>query len=256
MPPGAGFAPPQAACYPPRHGHAHVIPVLKRLLRQAALQRALAWLLGHYLQFALATTRWTLLGAGHFEPYRTGAPVVAAFWHECLPLMPALWTRARDATPGLRLHVLVSRHADGRFIGDIIARFGLDVAHGSTARNGRARGGATGALSLLAALEAGDQVAITPDGPRGPPHVAAPGVAQLAGLSGCPVLPCAAHATHVVTLPSWDRMLLPLPFGRGILVCEPPIHVARDGWEASLPAIAAGLEAARKRAEGKQDVLF
>ena len=229
-----------------------VIAVLKRLLRSARVQSALAWLLGRYLLFALATTRWTLIGATHFEPFRTGTPVVAAFWHECLPLMPALWTRARDATPGLRLHVLVSRHADGRFIGDIIACFGLRVAHGSTARNGRTRGGATGALSLLAALEAGDQVAITPDGPRGPRHAAAPGVAQLAGMSGRAVLPCAAATSFGMTLPSWDRMRIPLPFGRGRLVCEPAIAVPRAGWENTLPMISAALDAARQRAEQRR----
>jgi lysophospholipid acyltransferase (LPLAT)-like uncharacterized protein len=239
----------QAACYPPRHDHRSVIVVLKRLLRRSAVQAVLAWLLGRYLQLALGTTRWTLLGAEHFEPYRTGTPVVAAFWHEVLPLMPALWTRARDATPGLRLQVLVSRHADGRFIGDIIARFGLEVAHGSSARDGRARGGATGALSLLASLEEGCQVAITPDGPRGPRRVAAPGVAQLAGLSGRMVLPCAAASTRAVTLPSWDLMQLPLPFGRGVLVCGPAIAVARESWQDSLPVIAAALDAVRARAE-------
>ncbi len=245
----AGFAALRAACYPPRHDHLDVIIVLKRLLRQGAVQAVLGCLLGRYLQFALRTTRWTLLGAADFEPYRTGTPVVAAFWHEVLPLMPALWTRARDATPGLRLHVLVSRHADGRFIGDVIARFGLEVAHGSSARDGRTRGGATGVLSLLAALENGGQVAITPDGPRGPRRVAAPGVAQLAGLSGCKVLPCAAASIRAITLPSWDRMQLPLPFGRGVLVCEPAISVGRETWQDSLPAIAAAMDAARARAE-------
>lgn len=223
--------------------------VLKRLMRRASVQAVLAWLLGRYLQFALSTTRWTLIGEPHFAPHRDGAPTVAAFWHECLPLMPALWTRARDSTQGLRLHVLVSRHADGRFIGDIIAHFGLDVAHGSSTRNGRNRGGASGALSLLTALEAGDQVAITPDGPRGPRRVAAPGVAQLAGLSGCPVLPCAARTTRRITLSSWDRMILPLPWGRGVLVCEQTISVPRDDWEASLPGITQALEAATRKAE-------
>lgn len=234
---------------PAGHDLCRTLPVLKRLLRGSRVQAILASLLGRYLDFALRTTRWTILGEENFAPYRAGAPVVAAFWHECLPLMPALWTRARDATPGLRLHVLVSRHADGRFIGDIIAHFGLDVAHGSTARNGRTRGGATGALSLLSALEDGQQVAITPDGPRGPARKAAPGVAQLAGLSGRPVLPCAARSTRCITLSSWDRMILPLPWGRGVLVCRPAIAVARDDWEASLPDITKALDAATAAAE-------
>lgn len=223
--------------------------LLRRTMRNAGVQAALAAALGRYLAWTLATTRWTIVGAEHFAPYERGAPVIAAFWHEHLPLMPALWNRARAATPGLRLHVLVSRHKDGRFIGDVIGRFGLDVAHGSSTRNGQNRGGARGAMALLAALEAGDQVVITPDGPRGPRHVAAPGVAQLAGLSGCPVLPCAAQSSRRRVLGSWDRMILPLPWARGVLVCGEPIHVARADWAAALPSIEQALNAASEAAE-------
>ena len=237
------------ACYRPNDDATAAGPMLKRLLRSARVQAAAAGALGRYLAWALATTRWTVIGPEHFAPFEQGAPVIAAFWHEHLPLMPALWRRAAQATPGLRLTVLVSRHKDGRFIGTIIARFGLDVAHGSTARGGQARGGARGAMALLAALEAGRQVAITPDGPRGPRRVAAPGVAQLAALSGCPVLPCAAQTSRRRVLGSWDRMILPLPWGRGVLVCGAPIAVARGEWQVALPAIAAALDAASAVAE-------
>lgn len=223
--------------------------MIKRLLRHPGLLRVLASLLGRYLEFALASTRWRVIGQEHFAPFEQGAPVIAAFWHEHLPLMPALWRRAQAATPGLRLHVLVSRHNDGRFIGTVIARFGLAVAHGSSGRSGQNRGGARGAMALLAALEAGQQVAITPDGPRGPRRVAAPGVAQLAGLSGRVVLPCAAQMSHRLVLGSWDRMIVPLPWGRGVLVCEAPITVSREAWEATLPEIAAALTLASDTAE-------
>ncbi len=240
-------------CYRPTHEIDHEIvwprPVLKRLLRRPSVQAWLAAALGRYLSWALSSTTWTVVGEANFVPFEHGAPVIAAFWHEHLPLMPALWNRARATTPGLRLHVLVSRHNDGRFIGDVIARFGLEVAHGSTGRGGQNRGGARGAMALLAALEAGQQVVITPDGPRGPRRKAAPGVAQLAGLSGRPVLPCAARTSHRRILDSWDRMILPLPWGRGVLVCGAPIQVDREGWEAALPAIAGALDAASAEAE-------
>ena len=97
--------------------------------------------------------------------------------------------------------MLVSRHSDGRFIGDLLRRFGIGVVHGSTARRGEDRGGATGVRALLALLDAGDHVVITPDGPRGPRRVPAPGVAQISALSGIPVVPCAAQTTHRWTLP-------------------------------------------------------
>ena len=217
--------------------------MLKLFLRHPRTQAALAWLVWAYLAFA----RWTLDGEPHLAPHAAGQPAVAALWHECLPLMPALWLRIRR--PGARAHALASRHRDGLFLGAIMRRFGLGLVHGSSARDGRDKGGAAGVRALLAVLRAGSHVILTPDGPRGPAHRAAPGVAQLAALSGAPVLPCAARVAWGWRLPSWDRMILPLPFGRGVLVVGAPITVPREGWEASLPAIEAALREATSKAE-------
>jgi lysophospholipid acyltransferase (LPLAT)-like uncharacterized protein len=147
------------------------------------------------------------------------------------------------------MHVLVSRHQDGRLIGDMMRSFGLDLVHGSSSKGAAQKGGASGMRALLAVLAAGDQVVITPDGPRGPRRQLARGVAQLAALAGVPVLPCAARSTRRRVLPTWDRMILPLPFGRGVLVCGAPIHVPRDRWADSLPVIAAALTQAADEAE-------
>lgn len=224
--------------------------MLRRLIRHPGTQAALARLLGLYLVAVYRTTRWTLLGEEHVRAAlrpdtaarnRTGT--IAAFWHENLPMMPALLLAARRAVPELApmgAHVLVSRHRDGRFIGAIMRRYRVGLVHASTSR-----GGAAGLRTMLRLLEAGEMVVMTPDGPRGPRRVAAPGVAQLAALSGMAVLPCAARSTRQRVLGSWDRMRLPLPFGRGVLVCGAPMTVARDrGGEAALATIAAALSAA------------
>ena len=87
----------------------------------------------------------------------------------------------------------------------MVSRFALDVVLGSSSR-----GGAKGLRTAAQLLAGGDHIAITPDGPRGPRRVAAPGVAQLAALSGAPVLPCAAQTTRRWVLPTWDRMVVPL----------------------------------------------
>jgi lysophospholipid acyltransferase (LPLAT)-like uncharacterized protein len=223
--------------------------MLKNLLRHPAVLRVLASLLGRYLLWALRTTRWELVGAEHFAPYENGAPVICAFWHEHLPLMSELYLRVRAKSPQTRAHVLVSRHNDGRFIGDVVAKFGLSVAYGSTARGGQARGGAAGAMTLLDALENGDQVVITPDGPRGPRRKAAPGVARLASLSGLPILPAAARTSPCKILSSWDRMILPFPYARGVLVVGAAIHVPQGSGIASLPMITRALNEVAEEAE-------
>ncbi|TCZ66133.1 lysophospholipid acyltransferase family protein [Roseicella aquatilis] len=226
--------------------------MFRRLIRSEAAQAAFARLLGLYLALVYRTTRWTVLGEAVLHAALRDAegrprPVIAAFWHERLPMMPMLWQEARRRVPGLRgrqAHVLVSRHRDGRFIGAVVRRFDLAMVHASTNR-----GGATGMRVLLRMLARGDVVVITPDGPRGPRRVAAPGVAQLAAVSGLPVMAVAARTTRARVLPSWDRMLLPLPFARGVLVVRPLVAVDRDAPLAALPAIEAALNAACEEAD-------
>ncbi len=223
--------------------------MLKRLLRHPAILRMLASLLGHYLGWALRTTRWQMVGGEHFAPFENGAPVICAFWHEHLPLMSEFFVRVRKNSPTTKVYVLVSRHNDGRFIGDVVKYFGVSVAYGSSARAGQERGGAAGAMTLLEALSRGDQVAITPDGPRGPRRKAAAGVARLAVLSGYPILPCAARSTPSRILPTWDRMILPLPYARGVLVVGEPMQFSDESRAVALPRITDALNAVAEEAE-------
>lgn len=231
------------------HGALAQFGMLKRLLRRPAAQTLLESLMGGYLSFALGTTRWTLVGGERLAPFLVGQPAVVAFWHECLPLMPAFFRLARKEASGLKVCALVSRHADGRFLAGLLRRFGLEVVHGSSGRDGRERGGTASVRALMERLGAGVFVAITPDGPRGPRRQAAPGVAQVAGLAGAQVLPCAAQTTRKIVLRSWDRMVVPLPFGRGIIFCGTAIGVPREGWDAALPDITAALTAAADAAD-------
>jgi lysophospholipid acyltransferase (LPLAT)-like uncharacterized protein len=221
---------------------------MRKLLRHPIALAALAKLLGLYLAFALKTTRWSLEGHEHMAAHAAGAPVIVAFWHERLPMMPMLWVQARRSPEGRqvrnRAHVLVSHHRDGRFIGAVVSRFALDIVLGSSSR-----GGAKGVRVLLNLLASGDHIAITPDGPRGPRRTAAQGVAQLAALSGVPILPCAAQTTRHWVLRTWDRMVVPKPFGRGVVVCLPTIKVTRDAWEDAVPTIGAALTEAAEKAD-------
>jgi lysophospholipid acyltransferase (LPLAT)-like uncharacterized protein len=218
---------------------------MKRWTRHPLVQDAVGRLLGAYVVFALRTTRWTLEGAEHMAPFAAGRPVIVAFWHECLALMPMVWVFLKGlphAQPG-RAHVLVTGHRDGRLTREYLQRFEINIVTGSSTR-----GGAGGLRSLLTLLSRGDNVAITPDGPQGPRRVAAPGVARLAAFSGAPVLPCAGQTSRHLLLRSWDRMIVPKPFGRGVIVCGPAIPVSRDGWQDAAAAIGPALTAATERA--------
>lgn len=218
----------------------------KRLIRHPLVQGMLARLVALYLRLVWATTRWTLVGEEHARPLADRS-MILAFWHERLPLAALGWRLLARRVPqsgGRRAQVLISRHRDGRLIAAAVRPFGIDVVHASSSK-----GGAAGLRGLARILAQGGVAVITPDGPRGPARVAAPGVAQLAALTGVPVLPCAAASSRMRLAGSWDRMRFPLPFGRGVAVMGAPIMVPREGAEAALPAIEAALTEACARAD-------
>jgi len=230
-------------------------PMFRRLTRHPRFLSLAARLLGLYVALAHRTTRWTLAAEGATEALRNGAadgPIILAFWHERLTLGPSLWVTMRGLVPGLapkRPQVLVSRHRDGVFIGNVVARFGLETIHGSSSKAGSSKGGSAALRAMLRVLRAQGVVAITPDGPRGPRRVAATGVGQLAAFSGAPVFAYAAATTRCIRLRSWDRSVVPLPFARGLMILLPPFTVPPDCGEAGRAAVEAWLTEACEAAD-------
>ena len=225
--------------------------MLKRLSRSDVARHVAGRAIGAYLRLALGTTRWTIEAPQDSWPYmlgQDGRTAIVAFWHEFLPLIPALWWHAHKANPSLAMTVLISRHRDGRLITGIVRRWGVAAVAGSSDRahdgsaHSRDKGGAAALRQLIGLLRQGSLIAITPDGPRGPRRALQPGVARLAALSGVPVIAAACLTAPRRRLGSWDRMILPLPFGRGKIVCSAPIAVPAQGWRAAMPAIAQALD--------------
>ncbi len=196
-----------------------------------------------YVVMIARRLHWRFEGDANLLTLAADAPVILVFWHEALPAMPVLWLRARQMGMTRPAVVLASAHRDGQLIGQAVRHMGIGLVSGSSSR-----GGAAGLRGLLKALESGANAGLTPDGPRGPRRVCAPGVAQLAAMSGCRILPCGAATSHARILRSWDQMRIPLPFGRGALVCGTPIAVSRDEWQAALPRVTAALNGAMERA--------
>jgi lysophospholipid acyltransferase (LPLAT)-like uncharacterized protein len=125
---------------------------------------------------------WTLrIRTLHAERVRvfweSGRGVIIAFWHSRQLMMPLCYG-------GSRLFVLISEHRDGELIHRIVRWFGLDTIRGSTTR-----GGARALRQMARRGREGVDLAVTPDGPRGPRCVAQPGVVELAKLTGQPIVP-------------------------------------------------------------------
>jgi len=171
-----------------------------------------------------ATLRIIVRGADQLVPFwRERRPLVYAVWHGRILMVPWLNARLRRTHGARAVRVLASRSRDGELVARYVRHFGLDVVRGSSSR-----GGAVALRQLAATLAAGDDVAVIPDGPRGPRCRLQPGVVALAALSGAPVVPLAFAAAPARRLPTWDAFLLPLPFARCAAVFGEPTFVARD----------------------------
>jgi len=131
---------------------------------------------------------------------------------------------------GLGISIGSSEHRDGEIGARIARRFGFKPIRGSSTRHGAnlLRG-----MIEFARRDTGD-IALTPDGPKGPYHRTKPGALFLAGAIGWPVVPIAFSARPSRRLKSWDRFMLPAPFARVGVATGEPLTVARRASEEEL----------------------
>jgi len=148
--------------------------------------------------------------------WRNGEPVILASWHDQLLLIPLGY-----AGPGGQ--ILISRSRDGELIARTVKYLGHHAVRGSSSR-----GGSAAFKQLLRLAKQPYDIGITPDGPRGPRHLIKDGVVQLTRLSGRAVVPVALVSSRGHRFKSWDRFLLPYPFGRIVYSYGEPLYCGRD----------------------------
>jgi len=116
--------------------------------------------------------------------------------------------------------VLVSAHRDGEIVARIAERLGMRTVRGSSTR-----GAARALLGVVRELEEGREVAVTPDGPRGPARKFASGALVAAQRAGAPIIGIGVSAKRAWRLKSWDGFMIPKPFTRVDVVYSTPTLV-------------------------------
>jgi hypothetical protein len=154
--------------------------------------------------------------------WEKGIPGIGAFWHGRLLMMP--W-----AYKGKKLSFLVSPHRDGQVVGKALQRFGFNAILGSTTRKGF-----SAFKEMARACQNGSDIAMVPDGPKGPRYRVQLGVIELAKLTGRPLVPLTFSASKRKIFKTWDRFLLPYPFSKGVFIWGEPIDVDPNGDRAHL----------------------
>jgi lysophospholipid acyltransferase (LPLAT)-like uncharacterized protein len=155
------------------------------------------------IRLLAATWRYRVTNDEELRSARAaGRRVIFIPWHG--ELLPLIWHHRSQ-----NIALVVSEHRDGEIIARIAETLGYATVRGSSSR-----GGSRALIGLMRELEAGRDAAVTPDGPRGPAHVFAPGAAIAAQRTGALLVPIRAAASRAWRLKSWDRFLIPKPFAR------------------------------------------
>lgn len=193
--------------------------LLKKWLKSDMVLTLLTVLMAYYIKLVYATSRITLVIDAQAKPFMDGEQnAIFCFWHGQLLMQPCIIPQKRA------FHVLISHHTDGELIARVVRHFNVDTVRGSSSK------GASAALrEMVHILDAGNNIGITPDGPRGPDQVAALGAAQLAKISKKPLIPVSYAASRFKRMRSWDRFMVPFPFARITYHIGAPIALQGTG---------------------------
>lgn len=193
---------------------------IRNILKNLLVNHFFPSLAACYIRFVFFTSHWKTVGREIPQSYFDAKkPFILCFWHGRLGMMACCWVWKKNP-----IRMLLSAHKDGRLIGQTVAHFGIQSISGSTQKKG------TQALrEMIQTLKNGQVVGITPDGPRGPNQVASLGVITLAKLARVDMIPITFSMSRNRRLKTWDRFLLPLPFGRGVFLWGHPISPPMKG---------------------------
>ena len=190
--------------------------------------RILGWLLAQVMRLIYYSSRKTFTNAQVLQRQLAGdEPCILVSWHNRNIL--ASFAYLAHARPGRRFRPLVSSSRDGSLAAAAMHSLGVDCIRGSSSR-----GGSKALRDMLWAVRRGEDLGVTPDGPRGPRYVVQLGVLITARMTGIPIIPMAYQARRRKELRSWDAMIVPWPFTRLHYAYGAPLRVPKQADDAEM----------------------
>jgi len=185
-------------------------------------QQLLAWLAAFCARLIFSTIRLRVNDRSGFLTNPPDGPRILVFWHNRIPAISVgflrLYPRKHSSRKGV--YVLTSPSKDGDILAAVMANLGMGSVRGSSSRRG-----STAIRELTSLLESGVDLAITPDGPRGPKYTLGAGAVFLAQKTGIPIMPLHACYHRAIRLKTWDNFAIPLPFSRIDITIDPYIFI-------------------------------
>jgi lysophospholipid acyltransferase (LPLAT)-like uncharacterized protein len=229
---------------------------VKRFFRTPWVQSCVAWLVSIYLGLTLRSMRWRFENQGPVDAAIASPDgAIACFWHGRIALAPVCRALMKDKPR----RVIISPSPDGEFVAKVVGRLGFPAIRGTAALTDkrRTKAGAFTFRDAMKFIAEGGVLIITPDGPRGPAQLMPLGPVMMARMRETPVYVFGLAARPAIRLKSWDAARIPLPFGRGCVVFDGPLTIARRSGDDVIEATRADwevrLNAAQARAEAWVD---
>ena len=204
-------------------------------------QRLAGWCIFAAVRLVGATVRFRWRDTTGYLSSKPNSPAIYCIWHNRLALCMSVHQYIKRHVETEGLAVMVSASKDGGFLAGVLECFRVQPVRGSSSRRGH-----QALLELTTWAERGYDLAITPDGPRGPRYVVQEGVTSLAQLTGFPIVPVSYQPSWKVTLKSWDRFHIPLPFSKCEVTFGKPIRIPREASEEQREGYRQELEATLK----------
>ncbi len=170
---------------------------------------------GLFLEKYLAAALVRIAGLTWRYNLRTSKPeekVIYAFWHR--NMLPLLYLHRNEGAV-----ILISSSKDGEIIAGPAKLLGYQTARGSSSRKG------SSATRELIKLGNKHDMAITPDGPKGPSEEIKDGVLFLSYFTKLPIVPVAVDINREKVFNSWDRFRFPYLFSKINVTYGDPISI-------------------------------
>ena len=154
---------------------------------------------------------------------KSGSPIMLCVWHGRL-LFPSWYIRHHTT-----LHIISSRHADSELLANILRYWGYGLIRGSTNK-----GGVRVIRKMTEIFDRGGIIAVTNDGPKGPARIAKSGSIGLAIKNNVKIITVTGSATKYWQMKSWDRFMLPKPFGKIQIIVSSPMDITEKPSESEV----------------------
>lgn len=201
--------------------------IYKNFIRKLLASRLIGLLIYLYISTVFLTSRRKVVVSEtlNLEAFDNESSI-CVFWHGRMILMYFLRPKNN------RTNIFSSSHADGKIIGTVSKLFKINVVWGSSNKNPL-----KAMREIFSVLKKGESLAITPDGPRGPAFEINSNIVRIASKYNLSIVPLTFGASRKKSFSSWDRFILPLPFGRLTFIYGNPIKVQANVTEKEIENI-------------------